>query len=214
MINKKTLLTLLLFVSGALFAQNVSSPVASIIEKTAQKYNALPAFSLEFSVNIEENDKTIQNFKGVLLVKKEKYFLTFEDQIVANDGIIMWNYQKSTNEATLFEAEDDEFSMFHPTKMLNNWDKEYTVKFIREEELQKKQVNIVDLTPKKNLPFYKIRLFIDKNSFYIQQVMMYEIEGSTITYAITKFTHGAVISDAKFTFNKNDFPGVEVVDMR
>jgi len=213
MISKRTFFIFLLFVSGTLFAQNAPS-VTSIIEKTAQKYNALPTFSLDFTVNIEENNKIIQNFKGILFVKKDRYFLTFEDQIIANDGTIMWNYQKSINEVTLFEAEDDDFSMFHPTKMLNNWNKEYTAKFIREDEFQKKQVNIVDLTPKKRSPFYKTRLFIDKATSYIQQIMMYEIDGPTITYTITKFTPNVQVSDAKFIFNKNDYPDVEVVDMR
>jgi len=214
MIKKKKILILLLFVSGALFAQNTLPQATPIIEKTAQKYNALSTFSLDFTVNIEETGKKTQNFKGVLLVKKNKYFLTFEDQIIANDGKIMWNYQKSTNEVALFEAEDDDFSMFHPTKMLNNWEKEYTAKFIREEELQKRQVFIIDLTPKKKSPFYKIRLFIDKQTSYIQQIMMYEVDGATITYAITKFTPNTAVSKDKFTFNKNEFPDVEVIDMR
>jgi len=218
MVNKNFFFIALFFISSTLLAQNaVPSMVtqgAPIIEKAAQKYNALSSFSLDFTVSIEENNKVIQSFKGVLFVKKDKYFLTFEDQIMGNDGKIMWNYQKSTNEATLFEAEDDDFSMFHPAKMLMNWDKEYSAKFIREDELQKKQVNIVDLTPKKRSPFYKIRLFIDKATSYIQQVMMFEIDGPTITYTITKFTPNAVVSDAKFTFNKNDFPDVQVIDMR
>ena len=214
MINKPLFLIIFSLISGALFAQSTLPQATPIIEKTAQKYNALSTFSLDFTVNIEETGKKPQNFKGVLLVKKDKYFLTFEDQIIANDGKMMWNYQKSIEEATLFEAEDDDFSMFHPTKMLSNWDKEYTAKFIREEELQKKQVFIIDLTPKKKSPFYKMRLFIEKQTSYIHQIMMYEVDGPTITYAITKFTPNVVISEDKFTFNKNDFPGVEVIDMR
>jgi len=214
MVNKKAFFIILFFLSSTLFAQNAPLQATSIIEKTAQKYNALSSFSLDFAVNMEENNKTVQDFKGVLFVKKEKYFVTFEDQIIANDGKIMWNYQKSTNEALLFEAEEDDFSMFHPTKMLNDWEAAYTAKFIREEAFQKKQVNVVDLTPKKKSPFYKIRLYIDKTTSHIQQITMYEMDGATITYTITKFTPNAALSDAKFTFNKNDFSNVQVIDMR
>ena len=98
--------------------------------------------------------------------------------------------------------------------MLNDWEKEYTVKFFREEELQKKQVFVIDLIPNKKSLFYKIRLFIDKETSYIQQVTMYEVEGVPFTYMITKFTPQAVISEDKFTFNKNHFPEAEVIDMR
>jgi len=214
MIKKKKIFILLLFVSGVLCAQNAPPAAAPILEKTAQKYNALASFSLNFTVNVEEGGKEIESFKGVLLVKKDKYFLTFDDQIIANDGKMMWVYQESANEVALFEAEDDDFSMFHPTKMLNNWEKEYTAKFIREEELQKKQVFVIDLTPKKKMPFYKIRLFITKETSHIQQIMMYEPDGATITYTITKFTPNAAVSEGKFSFNKENFPEVEVVDMR
>jgi outer membrane lipoprotein-sorting protein len=210
----KTLITILFLFSGVLFAQNTPPSAISIMEKTAQKYNALSALALDFSMNIEVSGKKTHNFDGVLLVKKEKYYLTFEDQIVANDGTTMWNYQKNTNEASIFEAEDDEFMMFHPLTMLKNWNKEYSAKFIREEELQKKKVNIIDLTPKKQSQFYKIRLFIDKTTSYIQQVMMYETDNTTLTYTVTKFTPNAEVADTKFNFNKRDFPDVQVSDMR
>jgi outer membrane lipoprotein-sorting protein len=214
MMKKKIFISVFFFFTCSLYAQNVSPQVAPIIEKTAQKYNALSAFSIDFKMSMENDKKKILNYEGVLWVKNDKYFLTFDDQIIANDGEVMWNYQKSINEVSLFDAEDDDFSIFHPAKMLNNWNKEYDAKFIREEELKKKQLIIVDLKPKKKSSFYKIRLFIDKNTSYIQQIMMYELDETTITYTITKFTSNATIVDTKFIFNKNDFPNVEINDMR
>lgn len=205
---------LFLFLSGTLFAQNSPPPVAPIMDKTAQKYSVLSAFSLDFTLSINENEKKLNSFDGVVFVKKDKYYLTFEDQIMANDGVIMWNYQRSTNEASIFDAEEDEFSVFHPMKMLNNWDKEYSAKYIREEELSKNIVIIVDLTPKQKSSFYKIRLFINKTTSYIQQMMMYDLDGSTLTYTVTKFTPNAEFADTKFTFSKNDYPKVQVNDMR
>jgi outer membrane lipoprotein-sorting protein len=214
MLNKKFFIIVFLFFTCSLFAQNAAPQVAPIIEKTVQKYNALSAFSIDFKMSMENNKKNTQSYEGVLFVKKDKYYLTFEDQIIANDGEIMWNYQKSINEASLFEAEDDDLSIFHPAKMLSNWNKEYDAKFIREEEFQKKQTFIVDLRPKKRSSFYKIRLFIDKNTSYIQQIMMYEMDETTITYTISKFTPNATVADTKFIFNKNDYPDVQINDMR
>ena len=214
MLNKNFFIIVLFFVTCSLWAQNTTIQVAPIIEKTLQKYNTFSSFSLDFKVNIEDKKKNIQKYEGVLLVKKEKYFLTFENQIIANDGATMWNYQESINEVSFFEAEDDDFAIFHPAKMLSNWKNEYDAKFIREEEFQKKQTAIVDLRPKKHASFYKIRLFVDKNTSYIQQIMMYEMDESTITYTITKFTPNVTIADTKFVFNKNDYPNVQVNDMR
>ena len=214
MSKKNLLLPLLFFITCSLLAQNTSISATSILEKTAQKFNALTAFSLDFTVKVEENEKTLLTLVGTAFGKNEKYFISLEEQIIANDGKMMWNYQKLTNEALLFDGADDDFLMFHPTKILNNWNKEYSAKFIKEDELQKKQVFVVDLMPKNKAPFYKMRLFIDKTTSYIQQVVMYETDGAAITYAVTKFTPNAIVADEKFTFNKKNYPNVEVIDMR
>jgi len=212
--NTKKKLVFLFLISGTLFAQNTPPSVVPIIEKTVKNYNALTAFQFDFTLNIDETGKPGNTFRGTLLVKKEKYLLNFDDQIIANDGITMWNYQISSNEASIFDADDDEFSIFNPLKMLNNWNKEYTAKFIREEEFQSNIVSIIDLTPIKKNPFYKIRLFINKTTSYIQQIMMYDIDGTTLTYTVTKFTPNAAAADTKFSFNKNNYPNVQVNDMR
>jgi outer membrane lipoprotein-sorting protein len=212
--NKNFFLIILLFASCSLSAQSTPPQAASVMGKTVQKYNALSAFSFHFSVNVEDNKKQTKNFTGVLWVKKDKYLLTFEDQIIANDGKMAWNFQKNSNEASIFDVDEDDFSIYNPAQLLNNWNNEYDAKVIREEELQKKQVILVDLSPKKKSSFYKIRLFIEKTTSYIQKMMMYEMDGTTITYTITTFTPNATIEDHKFTFNKNDYPDVQINDMR
>jgi outer membrane lipoprotein-sorting protein len=214
MYSKNLSLLLIFFVTCSLFAQNNANSATSILEKTAQKFNTLSTFSLDFTVKVVENEKTILSLTGTAFGKKEKYLISFDEQIIANDGKMMWTYQKLTNEALLFEGAEDEFLIFHPTKILNNWAQEYSAKFIKEEELRKKLVFVLDLTPKNKAPFTKIRLFIDKTTSYIQQVMMYETDGSIITYSITKFTPDAIVTDEKFIFNKKDYPDVEVIDMR
>ncbi|MDR2971347.1 MAG: outer membrane lipoprotein carrier protein LolA [Bacteroidales bacterium] len=210
----KFFFSVVLFAFSTLFAQNESQQVNLILDKTAQKYSSLSTFSINFSVKIGAENLVLQNFDGTLLVKKEKYFITFEDQIIANDGNMVWNYQKNINEVSIFEVEDDFFAIFSPNKMLNNWNKEYSAKFIRKEESQKKMNFIVDLTPKMKSQFYKIRLYIEEVTSYISMIMMYDVEGTTFTYSISKFLPNDFVSDDKFIFNLNDYPNVQVNDMR
>jgi len=214
--KKKISFAVLLLSFSSLFAQNVSYQANTILDNTVSKYNLLSNFSFDFSLKIENGANKSQEMKGVLIVKKEKYFLTFEDQIIANDGVMLWNFNKSTNEAELFDAELDEeaFSMYNPIKMLNNWKKEYNAKYIGKKELKKKMNYIVELTPKKRLQFDKIGVYIDEISNYFSLLKLYAIDGTIITYSITKFTPNAKIEDAMFSFNKKDYPNVQVIDMR
>jgi outer membrane lipoprotein-sorting protein len=162
------------------------------------------------------DDPVVKSIKmnGVLFVKSNKYLLTLDDQIIANDGTMMWNYQKSINEASIFNADDDDFLIYHPMKILNNWDKDYLAKIIREEGDNEKVIIIVDLTPKHQLTFYKMRLFIEKSTSYLKKIIIYQVDAPTITYSIVKFNSKDQVEDSKFIFNKNDYPNVQVNDMR
>ena len=212
--NKKIFFIALFFVSCTLLAQNSPNKDSVIIEKTTQKYNTLASFSMEYSFKVDDPAIKFPTYKGMLLVQKEKYYLLVDDQIIGNDGKMLWNYQKNANEVSFFEAHDDSFSMFNPMIMLNNWNKDYKAKFIRKETSQKNMNLLMDLTPVKPYQFYKIRLFIDENTYYVQKIVMYDMDNTTTTYTITKFIPNAWIPEDKFTFNKSDYPGVQVNDMR
>ena len=210
----KLLIFLLFSIIGTLFAQSSPPDPAAFLNNTAQRYNVLPAFSFKFTVSVD--DPVVKNAKitGQLFIKKEKYYLKLDDQIIANDGVTMWNYQKTINEVSFFDATDDDFSLYHPIRILNSWDKDYNAKTINEEMVNNVKVTIIDLTPKKQLTFYKMRLYIENSTSLIQKIMIYQIDSPTITYSITKFTFNDTIEDSIFTFNKKDYPNVHVNDMR
>jgi len=212
--NKQILFIVLFFLSCTLLAQNVQNADNGIIEKTTQKYNALSTFSVDYSFKVDDPAIKFPTYKGTLIVQKEKYYLTIDDQIIGNDGKMLWNYQKNANEVSFFEANDDSFSMFNPMILLNNWSKDYKAKFIRKEVSQKKTNLLVDLAPVKQFQFYKLRLFIDESTYYIQKIVLYDIDNTTTTYTITKFTPNVSVPEDKFTFKKSDYPNVQVNDMR
>ena len=208
--KKKILFIILSFLFCSLLAQNDQNKDNGIIEKTTQKYNALAAFSMDYTFKVDDPTIKFPTSKGTLIVQKEKYYLSVDDQIIGNDGKMLWNYQKNVNEVSFFEPNDDSFSMFNPMIMLTNWNKDYKAKFIRKEKTNL----LVDLTPVKPFQFYKFRLFIDESTYYIQKIVMYDMDNSTTTYTITKFNPNVSVSENKFTFNKSDYPDVQVNDMR
>ena len=212
--NKNLFFIVLFFLSCTLSAQNNPNKDSVLLEKTTEKYSALSAFSMDYTFKVDDPAIKFPTYKGNLLVQKEKYYLTVDDQVIANDGKLLWNYQKNVNEVSFFEANDDSFSMFNPMIMLNNWSKDYKAKFIRKEEFQKKMMLIVDLTPVKQFQFYKFRLFIDESTSYIQKIVMYDMDNTTTIYTITKFTPNVSVPEDKFTFKKIDYPDVQVNDMR
>ena len=59
-----------------------------------------------------------------------------------------------------------------------------------------------------------LRLIIDKDLKLPATAKVFNKDGNIITYSIIKFAPNSPVTDDLFTFNKDKFPGVEVVDLR
>ncbi len=215
---KKTIATLLLFfVIGLNFAQNqvdTDQGASKILENVLKKYNSFTSMSIDFSFKSEKNNKVIMTTTGNLIIKGKKYYAIFDQQIFACDSNIVWNYQKEGNEVTLYEYDESEAPIFHPTKFISNWKKEFKAKFIREENTNNKMIQIIDLVPIKSASYYKIRIYIDKNKNEITKTQIFDKDNTIYSYIITKMVTNSTINDSTFKFVKEKFPNVQVNDMR
>ena len=62
--------------------------------------------------------------------------------------------------------------------------------------------------------FIKIQLTINKSEKYIAQAIVYEKSGTNYTYSIDSFNSNTEVNDTIFTFNKSNYPNVDVIDLR
>ena len=212
----KRLITLLLIVSIAAFgsAQTTDGGATQMMKTLAAKYKGFSTMKINYTYKAEKDKKTLSATTGVALIKGEKYYITFDDQVFYCDSVTMWNYQKSTNEVSIYDYDGSSEDALNPAKLLATWQKDFSAKFIREEVEKAKTVSIIDLTPKKGQSYYKIRLVIDKNKNEIVRISIYEKDNTIYTYYFDTFAPNAAISDSTFKFNASKYPGVEVNDMR
>ena len=99
-------------------------------------------------------------------------------------------------------------------KLLSTNSKNYKAKLIKELNQGGVMTQIVDLVPIKGKNYFKVRLTIDKVKQQIISTEIYNKNGSTYMYKVSKFLSNLKIADSEFTFKASDFPGVEVNDMR
>jgi len=185
-----------------------------ILERLTQKTEAYQTIRAEFAYKMENVEAGVnEQTEGVLLVKGNKYRLNIAGQTVISDGITLWTYIADANEVQINSADESEESI-SPNKLLSSYTKDYRSKFIAEDFLYGTAVNIIDLTPETGKSFYKVRLIIDKAKDQLKDVTIFEKNGSTFSYVIKKFETNVDADDRMFTFNKSDFPGVEIIDMR
>lgn len=214
----KRLISLILCV-GMLFAvsaQNNDGGATAIMQTLAAKYKGFSTMKINYTYKAEKDKKTLAAFNGVALIKGDKYYITFDNQnqYFYCDGVSMWNYQKASNEVSIYDYEESDDDALNPAKLVANWQKDYNAKFIRDEVENNKAVQIIDLTPKVSQSYYKIRLTLDKGKNEIIRTAIYEKDNTIYTYIFTSFITNQTIDDSTFKFNASKFPGVEVNDMR
>lgn len=196
-------------------AQNTDGGATELLKKVSAKYQAYTSMQFHYTLKATKESKTISTYQGDFYLKGSKYRTTYNGQSFFCDGKSLWNYQKSTNEVSIYEYDaDDDENLMNPQRILKNWDKHFRAKFIRDEFINNQSVSLIDLTPKINQSYYRIRLFINKSNLNILRIAMYEKDNTIYTYYIEQFKPNVTLSDSYFVFDKTKYPGVEENDMR
>ena len=204
------------FCSGAT-AQMKNTPtsqdqkVNNILSTAFGKIKAAGAISFDATiVNKDPDKKEMSRQKVKVLLSGNKYRITLDEILILCDEKAVYSIDNSTKEVTVNAPSDSDMDIFNPAKLLQNRDKNFRSKLIREENTQ----FVVDLTPRKTQNFHKIRLLINKTSYQITKVEVYNYNSSRNECTISQYKTNAKATDADFMYNAAKYKGYEVVDMR
>lgn len=203
------------FITFSCLAQNTDGGANEMLKKVSAKYQAYSSMQFHYTLKTTKDGKTLSTTQGDFALKGNKYRTTFKDQTYFCDGTSIWNYQKSSNEVSVYEYDpSDDENMMNPQIILKNWEKQFRAKYIRDEFNNNISIALIDLTPKTTQSYYRIRLYINKANNQILRIALYEKDNTTYTYHIEQFKTNVTLADNYFVFDKSKYPGVEVNDMR
>jgi outer membrane lipoprotein carrier protein len=212
--NKKYYIFIFTFIcSTLLFAQ--SDPKAKVVLDNALKnYKTFTSLNAKFTQTIETpGAKNIVN-NGQVYIKGDKYKVVLADQIIFCDQKTVWTYLKDINEVQIndYEPSNDEIT---PTNIYTIYQTDFFYALGGIENALGTSCQIVDLTPKKKeKPYFKVRIWLDKKTQIVKQFKIFDKNGSRYNYAVTNINTNAGLQDAFFKFNAKDFPGVHIEDLR
>jgi len=206
----KLLTTLLIVFSTTLFAQQqVAKDVLDRLSATTKSYkNMTVGFDFIFE---NKNQNINEKQKGILVLQEEMFRLEMEEQIIINDGESQWIYLADMNEVQIMEYNPEE-EMMSPNKLFTIYEKGYKYSYVGAESEKGKRLQIIDLFPKESGAFMKINLAVDAAKNQLHKITIIDKNGGTYTYLVTSFKSNTSV--APFTFNTNDYQGVEVIDLR
>ncbi|GAA4793130.1 hypothetical protein GCM10023231_21660 [Olivibacter ginsenosidimutans] len=217
--KKRTLLLIGILCSGLGVLAQDDPAAQKLLQSVSQKYQSYRTAKIDFSLRAtNQQQQTTVNQHGALIVapKSNKYRITTEDQVLISDGKQQWNILKEEQEVQLTDAAGGgETETITPATIFTFYTKGFTYGAARDETVSGKRLAVIDLSPEDNRKsFSKVRLRIDKNAQQIYDITVFDKGGSQNQYSIQKFTPNVEVTTKTFTFDKADFPHMEMVDLR
>ena len=189
---------------------NQDAKVRSILKNVMSNFQESTAISFDAAiVNRDPKKEEISRQKAKVLLSGSKYRITIDDMVVCCDDKAMYSIDNAAKEITINPISDSETDIFNPAKLLKNYDKNFRSKLIRDERAQ----YVVDLNPRTKQNYHKIRLLINKSSYQITKVEVYNYNASRNECTISQYTKTSA-NDADFTYDASKYKGYEVIDMR
>ena len=187
-----------------------------ILDKVSAKFKTFKSPQAAFTYQIENaQGKVLSTKKGTVQMRGSKYRVSMSGLEIFSDGRTSWSYDKSANEVTV-NGVDATGNNMTPQKLFTNfYDKDFLYKLNGEKKIGNKKVQEIEMTPiDKTRPFHKVYVYVDKDASAIYSTKFLEKSGNRYSYTINSLKPNATTSDADFAFDKNKYPGVEVVDLR
>ena len=150
-----------------------------------------------------------ENQKGNIKISNNKFRLDLNEQIVISDDSTQWIYLKESNELQIMEF-DSEDEMLSPNKLFTIYENGYKNQYI---EL-KENNHIIDLFPVESNEFKNIQLHINKDKIQLNKIILFDKNGGSFSYTITKFITNTNFDDNLFKFNTEEYPDLEIIDLR
>lgn len=212
----KKLVYIFLLSGIAVLAYGQYDPKAlEVLDKMSAKYKSLGSFKATFSYVLENKMEDInEEFSGEIIVKGDKFRLDLGEQEIFNDGETIWTYLKDVNEVNIdyYLPEDGDMT---PSNIFTAYKQGYKYMLLEDENLKGKTYHVVDLVPDDpDKPFFKVRLWIDKNDNTLSQWKLFDKTGNTYLYDIKSFNGDYSAEDSDFVFDPSKYPGVNEIDLR
>ena len=188
----------------------VDTKAKDIITKAKNKIKSAKSISFVTEIIVKDQEKKEQNRqRAQVLLSKNKYRITVGGHIFYCDGVNVWHHNRETQEVIINNIEKEEDNILNPVKLLENYEKNFRPKFIREEE---DGTFVIDFTPKKTKEYHKIRVFIGKD-YQIKKLEMNYYDSSKTEYTIEQYHTKVNSADSDFVFDATE-KGIEIIDMR
>jgi outer membrane lipoprotein-sorting protein len=205
-------------INGSLKAQTqvTDTKAKLILNQTSLKYRSIKALMVSFTFTLfSPQDHVTQSHTGSLWVKpgSNHYRILTGDQEQICDGKDTYSYLKKQKEVQISKF-DSTAQTLNPAKAFTLYEKGYSYVF-REVVVEKnRKLDVIDLVPLIQKTIFKASVYIDQKSKMIHRIKTFNKNGDQMIYTINSYSINPAIKESYFNFDKKNYPGAEIVDLR
>lgn len=211
---KKSALLCALLLAISILIKGQSDPAATkVLDSFSSKALAAPSVTMKFNlVTIDQIENSTSTIEGSIVLDKDKYKLLLPDNTTWFNGASSWNYLIKEKEVTITKpGTDEETFLSKPSSIFTIYKKGYKTRLISENTTQYE----VDLYPEDlKSDLVRIRLTITKPGMDLKNVEYKTKEGLIITLNVTEYNLKSKYDQSFFIFDKSNYIGVEIIDLR
>ncbi len=219
--KKIYIVSIVLFLLGLQYvsAQESDKKALDVLEKVATKTKALSGFFTDYQFDLTDLADSANNrtYYGKMWYCNGKYKMEMLGQVIFSDGKTNWVYQEEVDEVTITDySEEEKNSMIDPNYLLENYNTDYTCRFVSDKFERNRPLVEVHLFPKdiEHSLYSRIKLRIDKSAVRLYEFTFVAKAGVEYKVTLNKFKADNSITEEKVSFNGDLYPEAEIIDMR
>lgn len=203
-----------LMLTNSLFSKT-DAKAKVILDQVSEKTKNYKSITASFDFIMENTEANIKEVnQGIIIIQKDMFKLSISGIDIFSDSKSQYTYMKDADEVNISEANTGENEMLNPATIFTIYEHGFTYSYLGELTENGKKIHKIDLSPIEEKEFSRVILNIDSNKLEITEAIMFGTDGNRYIIRIKKMDTTKSYPNSTFTFDKNQYPGVSVNDMR
>ena len=207
---------LIALLSLPVIAQQQQSQAKAVLDRTADAFRKAGGVKADFVVKAVTNGLAEGAENGTIQLQGGKFVLKTSDVVTWFDGKTQWSYVAKNDEVNVSSPTQEELQQINPYTFLYMYQKGFSYKLGTTKTFRGKAVWEVILTAKdKKQELERITLFVTKDTYEPLYILLQQRGQQTRNeITVTSYQARQNYADSVFAFDRKQYPGAEIIDLR
>ena len=184
-----------------------------VLDATAARMTKSGAIRVQFKATQFRGTTPESEATGTMLIKGRKFQINTPDVLTWFDGKTLWTMLTDAAEVNVSEPSDEELAAMNPSTLVYIYKKGYNY-YLRKTSLRGKPTYEVRLAAKsKKATFTDIYIDVEQGTNNPLCIRAKQ-NGNWVRLSILSFKTEQNVQESDFTFPTQDYPKIEVIDLR